>query len=88
MFEWDEDKRLSNIRKHGIDFRDAQLLFDGRPVFTVPSPGDEEQRFTTTGIIGDRIYTGIWTLRDEAYRLISARRARHAEERAYRKLHG
>ena len=29
-FEWDEDKRQSNIAKHGIDFDRAATLFDGR----------------------------------------------------------
>ena len=30
-FEWDDAKRLSNIEKHGIDFRDALDVFDARP---------------------------------------------------------
>jgi uncharacterized DUF497 family protein len=28
-FDWDEHKRQSNIRDHGIDFFDVRLLFDG-----------------------------------------------------------
>jgi uncharacterized DUF497 family protein len=28
-FEWDEDKRQANIRKHGIDFVDVPAVFDG-----------------------------------------------------------
>ena len=34
-FEWDEEKRLSNIAKHGIDFLRVRELFDGRPTYTV-----------------------------------------------------
>lgn len=60
-FEWDEDKRLSNIDKHGIDFRDMRRLFDGRPVYTVSTPRDDEQRFATTGIVDARFFTVIWT---------------------------
>lgn len=26
-FEWDEKKRKENLRKHGLDFRDAPILF-------------------------------------------------------------
>jgi uncharacterized DUF497 family protein len=26
--EWDERKRLSNLRKHGIDFADLEPLFE------------------------------------------------------------
>jgi uncharacterized protein len=32
-FEWDEEKRLSNIKERGADFRDAALIFEG-PVIT------------------------------------------------------
>ena len=46
-FEWDEDKRLANLRKHGLDFVDAEALFDGRLIYTHPSPRFEEQRFVT-----------------------------------------
>ncbi len=28
-FEWDEDKRLANLRKHGVDFVDVPAIFDG-----------------------------------------------------------
>ena len=34
-FEWDEVKRQANIKKHGIDFADLALMFDGETV-TVP----------------------------------------------------
>ena len=27
-FEWDENKRLANIRKHGFDFADVSSIFD------------------------------------------------------------
>ncbi len=28
-FEWDEAKRKSNLKAHGLDFADAELVFDG-----------------------------------------------------------
>jgi len=28
-FEWDEEKRKTNLLKHDLDFRDADLIFDG-----------------------------------------------------------
>ena len=31
-FEWDENKRFVNIRKHGIDFADARKVFKGERV--------------------------------------------------------
>jgi uncharacterized DUF497 family protein len=37
MIEWDNGKRLLNLEKHGLDFRVARLLFDGRKNITVQS---------------------------------------------------
>jgi uncharacterized DUF497 family protein len=41
-FEWDEDKRLANLGKHGVDFGVAEILFDGRPQVSTASPRHEE----------------------------------------------
>jgi len=87
-FEWYEAKRAQNLAKHGVDFVRVQLLFDGRPVVTAPSIRSDEERYATTGEIGDKFYTVIWTWRDGRIRLISARRARREEERSHRALHG
>jgi uncharacterized DUF497 family protein len=37
FFEWDENKREANLRKHGLDLMTGAELFDGRSVFTYPS---------------------------------------------------
>ncbi len=87
-FEWDEDKRLANIEKHGLDFADADLLFDGRPVSTTTSSCDDEERYVATAIQLERFVTLVWTQRGEKVRIISMRRTRDAEKRAYRQLHG
>ena len=62
----------------------AAQLFDGRAALTFHSTYPYEERFMTTGVIDDRFVTVIWTYRREAIRIISARRARDAEQRAYR----
>lgn len=87
-FEWDEDKRLKNLAKHKLDFVDAWLLFAGRATVTTPSHHSSEARYLTTAPINDKFYTVVWTWRDDARRIISFRRARHGEERAYRQIHG
>ncbi len=87
-FEWDEVKRQTNIAKHRVDFQDAQALFDGRPVFTAASRHQQEQRYLTTGDLGGVLVTVVWVWREGAIRLISARRARDGERRAYRAVHG
>jgi uncharacterized DUF497 family protein len=43
-FEWNEQKRIENIKKHKIDFVRAVLVFDGRPIFSYPSNKDGETR--------------------------------------------
>jgi uncharacterized protein len=87
-FEWDEKKRAVNLAEHGLDLIDATKLFDGRPVFTYPSPRHGEERFVTVGQLTNRFFAVVWTERVEAIRLISFRRARDAEERKYRAIFG
>jgi len=88
-FEWDEAKRWSNLEKHGYDFADALRMFDGRPRQDTASPRGDEERTLSVAILDGRLAAATWTLRDnETIRLISVRRARHAEERKYRQLFG
>ncbi len=88
MFEWDENKRLVNLAKHGLDFLAARRLFDGRATMTAPSDHLSERRYITIAPIDGKFYTVVWTWRDQTRRIISFRRARHDEERVYRQLHG
>ena len=87
MYEWDEDKREVNLAKHKLDFVESIILFDGRPVIEIAAR-TEEPRVLTVGQIGEKFYTVVWTQRGAARRIISFRRARDEEERAYKNLHG
>ena len=87
-YEWDEAKRHGNIAKHGLDFWDAVLLFDGRPVVSFPAKTPTEARTLTVGKLDDgKFYTLVWTQREDARRIISFRRSRHDEEQRYFALH-
>ena len=88
MFEWDEAKRLKNLEKHYLDFRDTPIIFDGRPVVHVPSTKNNEDRFASVAQVGEKFYTVIWTWREDRHRIISFRRARHGEEITYKKILG
>ena len=72
-FEWDEQKRLSNLQKHGIDFIRACQIFDG---FTVEFEDNRydygEDRYIAIGETNGQILTVVYTYRDDAIRLISA----------------
>lgn len=87
-FEWDEAKRLSNLAKHGVDFLLTRRLFGGAPTVTTRSSFRPEERFLTSGAIDGSLVTVDWTWRGPSIRIISARRARDAEGRAYRSLYG
>jgi uncharacterized DUF497 family protein len=63
-------------------------IFDGRPTFTYRSPRNDEERWGTVAIVGDRFYLVVWTPRGERRRIISAYRADDWEIREYRALHG
>ncbi len=88
IFEWDENKREINRRKHKLDLIDGQYLFDGRPVVTYPSPRGDEVRFVTIGLAGPKFYAVVWTERSGFTRLIPFRRARDGEETTYRARFG
>lgn len=87
-FEWDEEKRRRNIRKHQLDFLRVMQLFDGRPTVIKDSSRLEEERIATTGIVEGRFVTVIWTPREGKIRIISARGTRDEDKREYRELYG
>jgi uncharacterized DUF497 family protein len=85
-FEWDEKKSTSNQEKHGISFDDAMGIFDV-PTLETPSDSRGEARYKAIGIVDGRELAVIYTLRNDSYRIISARRARKNERRAYHQTH-
>jgi hypothetical protein len=87
-FEWDENKRLLNVRDHEVDFIDMMQIFDGRPTFTYHSPRRNEDRWGTVGIVNGKFYLVVWTERGDRRRIISAYRADDWEIREYRQLYG
>jgi uncharacterized DUF497 family protein len=88
LFEWDENKRLATRERRGLDFADAPLFFDGRPVVHIRTLREDEERWKSTAIIEGAYYTLVWMWRGEAIRIISMRRAHGDEERAHRTRHG
>lgn len=87
-FEWSEAKRLAVLEARGIDFILAEMLFDGRPLYTAPSPRGGEARWLSIGELDGRLIAIVWTTRDHAIRIITMRRALRAEEQRYRALYG
>ena len=87
-FEWSEAKRIAVLEARGLDFIDAEILFDGRPLYTVASPRGAEERWLSVGELHGRLVTVVWTQRRGAIRIITMRRARNEEKERYGALYG
>lgn len=81
-FEWDENKRKTNIAKHGIDFIDAQKIFDYDTV-TIEDNRFGEQRFIAIGLLNGKTIVVVYTERSNIIRIISARKATKNEQQIY-----
>ncbi|GAK34379.1 toxin [Iodidimonas nitroreducens] len=78
-FDYDPAKSASNLVKHGIDFDQAQALWDDPWMLEAPAKTEDEPRFLSIGKIEDKYWTAIWTPRGNVVRIISVRRARKEE---------
>lgn len=81
-FEWDEQKRLATIEKHGLDFRAAIQVFWTDPL-VMKSKHLGEDRYLAVGILAGVEVAVVYTMRGHTVRIISARRARLNERKAY-----
>jgi uncharacterized protein len=84
-FEWDEDKAARNFAKHGISFEAAVAAFADPNVLRLDTTrkDDGEIREKVIGLIEGRLFSVVFTLRGNAARIISARRANKGEEKSY-----
>lgn len=83
-FEWDTNKEVGNISKHGISFVAAARIFLTKH-YEARSDRDGEIRYLVVGELEGRVLAVVYTKRSGKYRIISARRARKNEETTYRK---
>ena len=82
-FEFDPDKSATNLMKQGIDFLEAQALWEDADRLIVPARTQGEARYMLVGKMGQKHWSAIFTYRGEAVRIISVRRARKEEVDAY-----
>jgi len=78
-FEYDLNKSKSNQKKHGIDFEDAQLLWQDSEVVELKSTIEGEDRYLVIAKINSKCWTATYTFRDDKIRIISVRRSRTKE---------
>ena len=82
-FEFKLEKSETNKQKHGIDFREAQVIWDDPDRMEIPAKITDEPRFLIIGKIGDKHWSGVITYRGEHVRMISVRRSRKEEVDLY-----
>ena len=83
-FEWNDVKRRTNIRDHGIDFADLEPLFEGETALILDDRFDYgEYRFITLGLLNGIVLVVVHTETDEVIHIISARKATKYEEKRY-----
>ena len=84
-FEWDCEKAILNLKKHGVDFADAVSVLEDERAITVPDDYPDEERFITIGMDSfGRILVVVYTWRKTRIRLISARKATAKEISQYK----
>ncbi len=82
-FEFDTAKSEANRLKHGIDFVEAQALWDDPMLLEIPAKTDDEPRYLVIGLINDKHWSAVVTYRGANIRLMSVRRARLEEQTLY-----
>jgi uncharacterized DUF497 family protein len=83
-FTWNPDKRLANLRKHGLDFVDAERVFSG---YTQTFPDNrftyDEMRYITVGLLDGAVVAIAHTETEDNIRIISMRKAKRHERELY-----
>ena len=82
-YEFDPAKSNGNKKKHGIDFLEAQALWDDPDFIEIPAKTSDEPRFLVIGKISEKQWSAIITYRSEKVRIISVRRSRIEEVEIY-----
>lgn len=82
-FDFDGRKSRSNKRKHGIDFGEAQALWNDSDRVEIPAKPMDEPRYLVIGKIAEAHWSAIITYRGDKTRIISVRRARREEVEIY-----
>ena len=84
LVEWDENKNQQNIRKHGISFQTAALVFadEERIEYLDKLHSQDEERYVVLGCVQGVLYV-VYTMRNDYARIISARVATSYERKIY-----
>ena len=82
-FAFDPRKSVANHAKHGIDFVEAQRLWEDPDLLEIPARTQDEPRWLVIGRIDARFWSAVVASRGDAIRIISVRRSRDDEVALY-----
>lgn len=83
-YQWNEQKRRINLRRHRLDFRDAHLAFNSDAIVLVDDRYDyDEERYILYGFAGEQLIAIAFTYRGESVHIISMRKATRMESAEY-----
>ena len=82
-FQYDPKKSRSNLKKDGIDFEEAKILWEDTNLVTLKATSSDEPRSLIIARLHDQHWSAIVTDRDGEIRIISVRRSRIAEVELY-----
>ena len=82
-FEFDHSKSQSNLVKHGIDFLEAQSIWQDNDFIEIQAKSDDEPRSLVIGLVSGKHWSAITTYREPNIRIISVRRSRIDEVALY-----
>jgi uncharacterized DUF497 family protein len=84
IYQWDDVKNRLNIKKHGLNFEDAELVFSGPCVTFEDDRFDYgEDRLITLGLLEGRLVVIAHAPFDEGTRIISMRKGNRREKKIY-----
>ena len=85
MYEWDEAKRETNLRKHGLDFDDADIVYENPNKVTFAIVGRGEERWLDIALVESNgfVLALVYAVRGYNIRIISFRNASRKERRIY-----
>ena len=83
VFEFHEPKSAANKVKHGLDFFEAQKLWQDVDAVELPARSDGEERKILIAKKAGKVWAAVFTEREGRVRIISVRPARTKEEAIY-----
>ncbi|MCX6153593.1 MAG: BrnT family toxin [Candidatus Kapabacteria bacterium] len=83
MFEFDDNKSRANAEKHGINFIEAQKMWEDPYLLEIAARTEDEPRNLIIGKIGKVYWSAIVTYRNSNIRIISVRHSRKEEINIY-----